>query len=105
MIELVATEDLYKRKITGNVERLTSTDQVLLTEVLRDMEVKLEEVSRKTVILDAKTEQLAKKVKLELPVLFSKTGSLDTIIGKRVKNENSEFLAPTIWSSIALLTT
>jgi hypothetical protein len=41
---------------------------------------------------------------LELPILFSKTTSLDSTIDKPVKEEMSEFMAPTLWSSIAMLT-
>jgi hypothetical protein len=38
-------------------------------------------------------------------MLFSKTGSLDATIGKRLKNEVLSLEAPTVWGSIASLTT
>jgi hypothetical protein len=49
--------------------------------------------------------QVSKKLRLELPILSSKTSSLDATIGKQVKDEAAEFLALTVWSSIAMLTT
>jgi hypothetical protein len=68
------------------------------------MEEKLEEVSRKTVIWEAVADQATKRIRLELPILFAKTGSLEASVGKRVKSELSGAEAPTVWSSIASLT-
>jgi hypothetical protein len=80
-------------------------DPNFLSQVLQSIEAKLEEVSQKTAILDAKSEQMSKQIKLELPVLFSKTHTLETTIGNRVKYDATELSAPTVWSSIAMLTT
>jgi hypothetical protein len=69
------------------------------------IEEKLEEVSRRTVMIDAVTEQVSKRVKTELPILFSRAESLDTMIGTRVKSDVEGCVPPTVWSSIAQLTT
>jgi hypothetical protein len=107
MLSILPTHDLYKRKIVSHtdMEEIKDVDSKFLVNVIQGMEEKLEELTQKTVILDAVTEQVSKKVKLELPILFSKTTSLDTTIGKQVMDERVDFLAPTVWSSIALLTT
>jgi hypothetical protein len=105
MLDLVVMEDVYKQKISDVTYFAKNVDKTLLAGVIQGMEEKLEEVSRKTIILDAKTEQVTKQLKVELPVLFAKTGDLDTMMGTRVKNKMTEFVAPTLWSSIALLTT
>jgi hypothetical protein len=57
------------------------------------------------VIWEAVSEQMTKKIRLEIPILFAKTGSLEASIGKRLKNEMPGSEAPTVWSSIALLYT
>jgi transcriptional antiterminator len=44
------------------------------------MEEKLEDISRRTVMIDAVAKQVSKRVKTELPVLFSKTESLDSML-------------------------
>jgi hypothetical protein len=72
--------------------------------VIHEIEGKLEEVSRRSMLVDAITEQVAKRVKTELPVLFSKTESLDNVIGTRVKNDVAGLVPPTLWSSTAQLT-
>jgi hypothetical protein len=107
MLDLLHTEELYKRKITSpsDVDKIKADDSTFLTEVIKGMEEKLEALTRKTIILNASTEQVSKKVKLELPILFSKTSSLDATIGKQVKDEMADFAAPTVWSSIVMLTT
>jgi hypothetical protein len=107
MLELVSTEGLYKRKVKSpsDVEKIKRNDLNFLSEVIQGMEEKLEAVTRKTFILDASTEQVTKKVRVELPILFSKTSSLDATIGSKVKVEHTDFAASTVWSSIALLTT
>jgi hypothetical protein len=56
-------------------------------------------------MIDAVAEQDSKRVKTKLPVLFSKTKILDTMIGTQVKKDIAGFVPPTIWSSIAQLTT
>jgi hypothetical protein len=67
------------------------------------MEEKLEEVSRKSVISEAASEQPTKKIRIEIPILFANTGSLEASIGKRLKQEMPGSEAPTVWSSIASL--
>jgi 3-methyladenine DNA glycosylase AlkC len=100
MLALMHTEDLYKQKVVSpsDLDKIKTTDLVFLTEVIQGMEEKLEAVTRKTSILYASTEQVAKKVKVELPIIFSKTSSLDATIGKQVNGEKTEFVAPTLWS-------
>jgi hypothetical protein len=72
--------------MSADTEKLKEPDVLFLTEVIRGIEEKLEEMTRNTFILISTTEQVAKRVKLELPILFSKTSSLDTTIGKQVKD-------------------
>jgi hypothetical protein len=107
MIDMVPTDEIYKRKILSptDTDKIKTPDLSFLTEVIKGMEEELEAVTRKTIITKASTEQVSKKVKIELPILFSKTSSLDATIGKQVKVDTSELTAPTVWSSIALLTT
>jgi hypothetical protein len=49
------------------------------------------------------TDQVTKRIRIELPILFAKTGSLEATIGRRVKNEMMGYDAPTVWSSLASL--
>jgi hypothetical protein len=56
-------------------------------------------------MLDATTEQVSKRIKTELPILFSKADSLHTAMGSTVNNDIAGFLPPTIWSAFAQLTT
>jgi hypothetical protein len=106
-LAMVDPNEFYERKInsSGDMKQVAVEDYKFLVEILRRIEEKLEELSRKTVINDAKTEQVSKKIKLELPVLFTKTHNLDTTIGNRVKYDSTKLSAPMVWSSIALLTT
>jgi hypothetical protein len=98
MLSLVLMEDLYKRMLNNpeDLEKLRDTSSDVFSGVIQGIEEKLK---------DAATEQVNKKIKLELPILFSKKTSIDSIIGKQVKNESAEFSDPTLWSSIAMLTT
>jgi hypothetical protein len=65
----------------------------------------LKAVNSMTMMINAEAEHVSKRVTLELHILFSKTSSLDATIGKQMKNKVSEYVDPTVWSSIALLTT
>jgi hypothetical protein len=107
MVNRVDTTDFYKRKVTTreDMERLSITDNCFLTGVIHGIEEKLEEVSRKSVIWEAVSDQVTKEIRLELPVLLSKTGSLEATIGKQVKNEMPGTEAPTVWSAITSLST
>jgi hypothetical protein len=108
MVNLVETTEVYKRKITtpADMEKLTRPDATsFLTEVIHRMEEKLEEVSCKSVIWEAVSEQVTKRIQLELLISFSKTGNLEATIGKRVNNEMPGSEAPMAWSSMASLTT
>jgi hypothetical protein len=107
MLALLPTEEIYKRKVTGpsEVEKVKTNDPVFLTKVIQGIEEKLEAATQNTMMINAEAEQVPKRVKLELPILFSKASSLDATIGKQMKNKVSEYVAPTVWSSIALLTT
>jgi hypothetical protein len=91
--------------VDADVDKIKTADLSFLSEVILGMEEKLEAVTRKTIILNASAEQVSNKIKVELPILFSKTSSLDATIGQQVKSEKSELIAPTVWSSIAMLTT
>jgi hypothetical protein len=106
MVNMVDSNDLYKRRIRTreDMEKLGATDNSFLSGVIHGIEVKLE-VSRKSAIWEAVSEQATKRIRVELPILFSKTGSLEATIGRRVKNEMPDVEAPTIWSSIASLAT
>jgi hypothetical protein len=73
MLSMLPTGDLSKRKISSHadMEERKDSDSRFLASVVQGMEEKLEEVTRKTIILDSLMEQVSKKVKLELPILFS----------------------------------
>jgi membrane protease subunit (stomatin/prohibitin family) len=92
MIAVVDTHEFYERKIntSEDVEKVKSMDPTFLSKVLQSIKEKLEVVSRTTTILDAKSKQLTKRIKLELPVLFSKTNTLEATIGNQVKHETTE---------------
>jgi hypothetical protein len=107
MVNRVETTELYKRKITtkADLERLGDVNNSFLTGIIHGIEEKLEAVSRKPVIWEAVSDQVTKKIRLELPILFTKTGSLEAMIGKRIKNELPGTEAPTVWGSIASLST
>jgi hypothetical protein len=57
------------------------------------------------VISKAASEQLTKKIHIEIPILFAKTGSLEASIGKRLKHEMPGSEARTVCSSIDSLYT
>jgi hypothetical protein len=59
MLDLVAMEDVYKRKISDVTDFVRTVDETLLAGVIQGIEEKLEEVSLKTIILD-KTKQVSK---------------------------------------------
>jgi hypothetical protein len=105
MVSLVETTYVYKRKITRRAEKLNNSDTSFLMGVIHAMEEKLEEISRMSVIQEAVSEQVNKRIRLELPILSSKTGIIEAAIGKRVKNEVPGSEAPTVWRSIASLST
>jgi hypothetical protein len=89
----------------ADMEKLGNADNSFLTGVIHGIEEKLEEVSRKSVIWEAVSDQVTKRIRVEHPILFSKTRSLEATIGKRVKNEMPGSQAPTVWGSIASLNT
>jgi hypothetical protein len=89
MVSLVETAELYKQKVTSveDMDRIHNVSDTYVTGVIHDMEEKLEEISHKAAIWESVTKQVNKKIRLELPILFSKTGSLEAMIGKRMKNK------------------
>jgi hypothetical protein len=105
MVSLVKTLGFYKHKITtmNDMGKLSQGDNSFLIDVIHGMEEKLEEISRKCVISEAASEQLTKKICVEILILFTKTGTLEASIGKRLKHKMPGSEAPTVWSLIASL--
>jgi hypothetical protein len=62
MLQFMATENLYKRKITSfaEFEKIKDNDSTFLAKVIHNIEEKLEEVSRKTTLRDAISELVSK---------------------------------------------
>jgi hypothetical protein len=56
----------------AEINKIKSNHNAFLAEVINAIEEKLEEVSRRTVMIDAVVEHVSKRVKTELPVLFQK---------------------------------
>jgi hypothetical protein len=81
----------------ADMGKLNQADNSFLIDVIHGMEEKLEEVSRKSVISEAASEKLTKKIRIEIPILFAKTGRLEASIGKRLKQEMPGSEAPTVW--------
>jgi hypothetical protein len=95
MVNLVEMTNVYQCTITStaDVDRIQNSGNNFW-QVWFMLAEKWEEVTRKSVIWEA-----------VLPLLFSKTEILEAMLGERVKNEMPGSKAPTVWSSIASLTT
>jgi hypothetical protein len=66
MMELMVTQNLYKRKVSSDakIDRLRGkmNDIDFLVGVINNIEEKLEEESQRTVLTDAITQQMSKRI-------------------------------------------
>jgi hypothetical protein len=76
MVNLVETSKVYKRKITteADVRKMSNSDNAFSTAVIHGIEEKLKEVSRKSVVWEAVTDQVTKKSGWSCPYCARRQG-------------------------------
>jgi hypothetical protein len=104
MLSDVLKVKVYKRKI-NDVDNFIQTKPTIRTiaDIMFGTEEVLEDVTTGLVATNNGLETLNYKVENELPILFSKQESMEATIGTRAVGTLSVFEAPTLWSSLSLL--
>jgi hypothetical protein len=95
---------IYKRKIDDVSDFVAKKPSVQdIINVLATTEESVEEITTCLVATNNSLETLNYKVANEIPILFSKQDTLEASVGKRVAGTIPAFEAPTLWSSMSLL--